>query len=650
MQIRAIVLYNAAGTIRILPFKLGSVNIITGRSSTGKTALISIIEYCLGRSSFEVPEGIIRDTVAWYAVLYQIDDTQVFIAKPAPRGTASSQRQVYYEVGTEISPPPISQLEPNMNDDAIVQVLSRLIGISPNLHTPEEGQSRQPLEATIRHTSFYLFQRSTVIANERQLFHRQNEPHIPQAIKDTLPYFLGAVREDALKLEQELRTARRALKLARRRLTEAETIVSDNVSLAQNLVAEAQQVGLIPEDFAPQGIDETLTALRGTLNWQDGMPPLAENNSTTQLQQEIDSLRQALRQKHDQMTVAQMYAEEAEGYTTEANHQAMRLESINLFSNEDNHTTTCPICSSEMSQPVPTVTAMRRNLEHLQTHVAYETRERPRLREYIQELQDEIDSIKQQMSDRKRDLKAIVTEEQAAQQIRDDNLRIMRIIGRISLYLDTFEYVDENAPLRREVEEAEQRVRGYEEQLSNDDQDEIIQSILNRLGHQMTAWAPALMSKEYSEYQYRLDIGRLTVVADRPDRPIPMEIMGSGRNWLGSHLIAHLALHKHFIQRERPVPGFLFLDQPTQVYFPSREVYEATEGTPEDTRSADADIVAVQQMFDLLFTVCEELFPNFQIIVTEHANLEDERFQKALVEEPWFGTSALIPETWKAEE
>jgi hypothetical protein len=79
-------------------------------------------------------------------------------------------------------------------------------------------------------------------------------------------------------------------------------------------------------------------------------------------------------------------------------------------------------------------------------------------------------------------------------------------------------------------------------------------------------------------------------------------------------------------------------------------VYEATEGTPEDTRSADADIVAVQQMFDLLFTVCEELFPNFQIIVTEHANLEDERFQKALVEEPWFGTSALIPETWKAEE
>lgn len=650
MQIRAIVLYNAAGNIRILPFKLGSVNIITGRSSTGKTALISIIEYCLGRSSFEVPEGIIRDTVVWYAVLYQIDDTQIFVAKPAPRGTASSRRQVYYEVGTEISPPPFSQLEPNMNDDAIVQVLSRLIGISPNLHTPEEGQSWQPLEATIRHASFYLFQRSTVIANERQLFHRQNEPHIPQAIKDTLPYFLGAVREDALRLEQELRNARRALKLAHRRLTEAESIVSDNVSLAQSLVAEAQRVGLIPEDFKTEDIDEIFEVLRGTLSWQEATSPIVENDSISQLEQEIESLRQTLRQKHDQFTVARTHAREAEGYTTEANHQAMRLESINLFGNEDNHTTICPICSSEMTQPVPSVVAMQRDLERLQTHVAYETRERPRLREYIQGLEEEIASIKQQMRDRQRARDAVVIEQEATQQIRDANLRIMRIIGRISLYLETFEYVDENAPLRREVEEAEQRVRGYEEQLSNDDQDEIIQSILNRLGHQMTAWAPTLMSKEYSEYQYRLDVGRLTVIADRPDRPIPMELMGSGQNWLGSHLIAHLALHKHFIDRGRPVPGFLFLDQPTQVYFPSLEAYRATEGTLEATRGANADMVAVEQMFNLLFAVCEELFPNFQIIVTEHANLEDERFQTALVEDPWYGTRALIPEDWEATE
>jgi len=69
LQIRLIALYNREGEVRQLPFKLGSVNIITGRSLTGKSAIIEIIDYCLGRSDFTVPEGTIRDSVAWYGVL-----------------------------------------------------------------------------------------------------------------------------------------------------------------------------------------------------------------------------------------------------------------------------------------------------------------------------------------------------------------------------------------------------------------------------------------------------------------------------------------------------------------------------------------------------------------------------------------------------
>ena len=54
MQIKSIVLYNAAGKTRELSFKTGAVNIISGESNTGKSALIDIVEYCLGRSEFEV--------------------------------------------------------------------------------------------------------------------------------------------------------------------------------------------------------------------------------------------------------------------------------------------------------------------------------------------------------------------------------------------------------------------------------------------------------------------------------------------------------------------------------------------------------------------------------------------------------------------
>lgn len=49
-------------------------------------------------------------------------------------------------------------------------------------------------------------------------------------------------------------------------------------------------------------------------------------------------------------------------------------------------------------------------------------------------------------------------------------------------------------------------------------------------------------------------------------------------------------------------------------------------------------------MFNFLFDICEELHPDFQIIVMEHANLSDGWFQETLTENPWRAGRALIPE------
>src|SRR5262245_15791593 len=91
MQILQIGLYGVNGQIRTIDLSLGRVNIITGRSNTGKSALIEIIDYCLGRESCTVPEGVIRDTVAWYALRLQFPGQQAVVgrARPAP-GVAST--------------------------------------------------------------------------------------------------------------------------------------------------------------------------------------------------------------------------------------------------------------------------------------------------------------------------------------------------------------------------------------------------------------------------------------------------------------------------------------------------------------------------------------------------------------------------------
>ena len=116
-----------------------------------------------------------------------------------------------------------------------------------------------------------------------------------------------------------------------------------------------------------------------------------------------------------------------------------------------------------------------------------------------------------------------------------------------------------------------------------------------------------------------------------------MSRMGSGQNHLGCHVIAHLAhlahlaLHDWFVRHDRPVPGILILDQPSQVYFPEDQAVDRSIEDLEDT-----DRSAVIRLFELLRDVAAELAPGLQIIVTEHADIEQDWYQDAVVER-WRG-------------
>ena len=155
----------------------------------------------------------------------------------------------------------------------------------------------------------------------------------------------------------------------------------------------------------------------------------------------------------------------------------------------------------------------------------------------------------------------------------------------------------------------------------------------------MSKWAQEL-KLEHSEYPLRLDIKNLTVIADTDEGPIPMIRMGSGENWVGYHLITHITLHKWFINNKRPVPQFLFIDQPSQVYFP---VDEDINGNLDSMENEDRE--AVKRMFKMAYDIINELSPHFQIIITDHADINEQWFQDCVIER-WRGGNKLVPENW----
>jgi uncharacterized protein DUF3732 len=176
----------------------------------------------------------------------------------------------------------------------------------------------------------------------------------------------------------------------------------------------------------------------------------------------------------------------------------------------------------------------------------------------------------------------------------------------------------------------------------------ILHGRLNNISMHMSGYI-ADLGGEFGQFPARLDLHNLTVVIDRPGRPIYMNRTGGGENHLAYHLSALLALHRFAKNNGQPMPSFLLIDQPTQVYFPSEAMYAAAAGSIERTEQ-DADLEAVRRLFELLLRFGQEDAPGFQIIVTDHANLRDSWFQKALVEEPWTKPPALVPDGWPDEQ
>ena len=289
LQILALAIYNRTGERRDIRFWPGKVNIITGASLTGKSALIDIVDYCLGRNEYTIPSGVIRDSVSWYALHVQLPTTQAIIGRPAPVEAATSTA-VYLETGGEIQLPVHERLRPNSNTDALGLFLTEAVGITANLNVSPEGQSRAPLQANIRHARFLLYQPQSRIADRNLMFYRQEEQFVPQSIRDTLPYFLGTSGDDQYERMQQLRRARRELRLLERRLADEEALRGRDNSRAMALIAEARNVGLLEAGGDGEGLAEAVELLRGLAGWTPGREDALPDDTLSRLRDESERL------------------------------------------------------------------------------------------------------------------------------------------------------------------------------------------------------------------------------------------------------------------------------------------------------------------------------------------------------------------------
>jgi hypothetical protein len=643
-QILDIVIYSHDGRRRELRLGVGTVNILTGSSKSGKSALIDVVNYCFGAGKCEVPAGPIRRAISWFGLRLQLDDGQAFIARRCPAPTSQSSEDCFVSIASQVPLPDYDELRQTTNTNGLVALLNQWSGIKENLHEPPPGQTRKASSASIRHALLLCFQRQDEIIRRHQLFHHADDRYIADSIRDTLPYFLGAVDDDYVRRRAELRRLREELRSIDRQLSEMKSLRGEGTSKAAGLLAQAREVALT--SGLATSWDETVALLKvvakapllGTGSLQ------SDQRAGVELDRLLDERRTLLneqRRLRDEIVAVQAIERDERGYTKEASEQRARLVSIGIFETSASADLTCPLCAQIIPNHAtpPEVEDIRRELSMVSSQLDSVTRVAPQIVGAIAELEEQLQSVRTRIAKNRAEIEAIRGSSEALQKASDAETRRAHVLGRIALYIESIPELPDSRNLKARAQQLRIQCESLDKLLSNEHIQERMTSISSLLSNRMTEWSKVLLL-EHSDAPLRLDLKKLTVIADTPDGPIPMAHMGSGENWVGYHLISHLALHEWFVKRDRPVPGFLFLDQPSQVYFPPERDVDGTLNSGKEE-----DRLAVIRMFRLVFDIVAVCAPKLQVIITEHADIAEDWYQSAVVQR-WRNGKKLVPDDW----
>ena len=647
-QIKAVTIYGKMpGQMRTVPFQLGTLNIVTGDSRRGKSALLTIIDYCLASSDYPVKAGKVRTYVSTYAITLTKPGEQLFVARQAPKDNAKISTTMCVLTQAPGSPPPaLEDLRFTTPEDTAKAYLSDFCGIDNTVRVPAVGKNTL-IAPSIRHALFFCFQAQNEVANPDVLFHSQGEEWRPNTIRGVVPYFLGAVDPEQALLHNKLRNLRRELAD-----NEAKLAVSADRTpasgQAQALLTEAVEVGLLPPQTGAQTADDVLQLLRrlrnelahgGTLrpHETDGDPLATVHARRADLRRDFALARARIADLKSALA-------ENDEFSDQAIEQRARLTSLSLLCQDAEATDLdrCPVCDSTIPSANDTIADLTRDLALLDGDLGVIRNDTPAIRRLIAAQEDRLQGLRSELARNQEQVQQLTTGLRTIQQEPDDLRRAAVVQGRISLYVDT---VDQQAAAPRVLDrrdELRDQIAGLEEQLSGSTQDERLTSFLSLINQDIREKARRL-DLDFAVSPIRLDLNRLTVVADTTDGPVQLKDMGSAENHLGYHVSTLLSLHEWFTRHQSPVPRILALDQPSQVYFPAEPTGEEILETNDRTHLLNT--------YKAIHRTLQQLDGKMQVIVMEHADLDDPDFSQHVVERWRYGNdSGLVPSAWMEPE
>lgn len=627
------------GIVHAVTFGPG-VNVVTGKSSTGKSALIEIFDFCFGSSSFTVPEGMITEHADIYFTIIRLEEIDLILArrrdskkafiKPerdlAVIGDVKTLKRSYFEERYFM---PLLDFKKALG----LEFRLRITDAEENLTDREYRIYNKKLPSpSIRSFASFMLQHQNLIANKHAIFYRFDEDEKRKQVIEHFKVFVGFVDQKYFITKQELENLEKERNKIALQIPRVETLKEKAAVTLQNAMNQYQSISgnELKIDDVSRAVKNPRNALDRIREMKVSVVSLSDEH--VKVKQDAEGKRRKLvadlRRNQQKLASIQSSIKFAKSYTEETERIPVP-EEAELYASE------CPFCHTHHSLVEQEANKLNEAIVWLNRELgrskylleSYEEQEMKAKQEIIKlrsevELEDkkitnidkqieQLDKYKTQYElalEAKLQAEIILEQllEKPDQKLAEQLEEVMKKIAARTLFLK------QNYNIENKLKEGESKIC----------------SIMADLGSRFEFEA------SYQPINLRFSLDTFDLWHEDGERKVFLRSMGSGANWLYCHLTLFLALHRYFCELGDNclIPSILFIDQPSQVYFPS--VLDAeNEFSPEKIankvgndkkRIVDDDIKAVTNLYSQLVKFCEETLKETgiepQIIVTDHAD------------------------------
>lgn len=622
--IKQIVVFSNTGSKRFVPFKEG-LNIITGDSKTGKSALIEIVDYCLFSSRSSVPIGKIIDFTELFVVIYKVNDFFIVIGRPAPN--TGNMRSAYLKIETDYKViedikydyfNDIS-LKPIKND--VQNDFEELLGLSlKKLESDYESFGK----LSIRDTVSFLFQHQNLIANKHALFYRFDDLIKRKRVIQALPVLLGVADGEYYQLVKLIKETERKIKAERKVL---ERIQQKSANQTDNIRDQIQIYYTMLDLTLEEGL--SLRELK-KIGLNLPIPPKILTNQTksftkvAQLENEREVLYVEKTEIENAISSLLSNSDDSLDY---AKH--LRKTKAKQKYNTAIDELACPLCDNSVLHINENINKLNESKHKLIEELTKVNTFSKDSTQIIEKFRLDKKAITIKIKSISNNIEILTKENVDIETIKGKRESIIHQKGVLETTIkhllesnDLSKFNSDLLSLKEQLASYNKEFLKYKNLKKFKSETELfIKEQMDRIASKLD------FEEELKPIDFHFNLDDFNFHHKHKSEKIRLDEMGSGANWLACHLSLFLSfLHLSCSNSKSIIPSFLMIDQPSQVYFP-RTTKKNELNDLEDEENYDNDIKQVINIFKVLNEEIELIYKNTnvrpQIIVLEHAKADD---------------------------